>query len=874
MATTVEYALMAGRAYQTNRDPQNQFSIPRGWTEFFHVPDPAIPSFPTTGGFEAVAFKNSSNPNDIVISYAGTDGFLTVDQFANLGLATGFGSGQLNQAADYYLAVQAANPTANITFTGHSLGGGLAALMGVFFGRQATTFDQAPFKNSAELSLLHPDVATNLKQYLLDKTLTDPIQAAARDALVSGLGNFLALRQANGGIPNSSLVSTFRVDGEFLGALPFTPIGASAATLTHGDYFGPFDLHSQALLTAFLQSDAFRLMTSRLPELLGMVFDTNLFAYTTDKSNTTDPNLLEHLIRHQAGVSGSFIADAMLDRYTADLDKLVQAQGGTQGYRDLVKALVAFAMEKYYGETTASAKYQQELFLAVTGGLQFDTQDIAANITSAKGYSQYFVKYLETDPLFTFAERNLIKQKIVDLRDWSIAVGTSGMTAADSNNRGAFMLGGDGNDTFTGGTAGDLLVGGAGSDTLTGGAGADNLIGGAGNDILDGRDGAGGDMLDGGTGYDTYYADNGDTIRDAGGQGKVILNGKTLTFATRNKGETVWHDAAGNTYIYNNGSLQINDPLTIEGFDNGELGIYLDEAEYPPKPKPPVYNSNDAIRRWDPFVLDLDGNGQIDAVGSSASSVYFDFNGDGIAEKAGWIAPQDGLLALDANANNVVDNLGELFGSNIQDGFAELRGHDSNADGKIDIQDADFAKLRVWQDVNQDGISQGGELRTLDELSITSINLATTPANTPIADNLLTATGSFTRNGTTQLAADILLAVNFALTDSNPNRPLDLSPQLDGEVFTLPWLRGYGNVKSLPVAYQEDPALRQAARDLIAQGRNGILQNFDGFMAKWTGLSAAHAAHGVTRTNLTVEDKIWMLENLTGQDLGAWRIAA
>ena len=69
------------------------------------------------------------------------------------------------------------------------------------------------------------------------------------------------------------------------------------------------------------------------------------------------------------------------------------------------------------------------------------------------------------------------------------------------------------------------------------------------------------------------------------------------------------------------------------------------------------------------------------------------------------------------------------------------------------------------------------------------------------------------------------------------------------------------------MAYQESAALRQAASDLIAQGRNGILSNFDAFMAKWIGLTAAHQTHGVTRTNLTTEDKVWMLETLTGQDI-------
>ena len=40
---------------------------------------------------------------------------------------------------------------------------------------------------------------------------------------------------------------------------------------------------------------------------------------------------------------------------------------------------------------------------------------------------------------------------------------------------------------------------------------------------------------------------------------------------------------------------------------------------------------------------------------------------------------------------------------------------------------------------------------------------------------------------------DIEFAYDPALTDANPNRPLDLPPTLDGDVYRLPWLRGYGN---------------------------------------------------------------------------------
>jgi len=432
----------------------------------------------------------------------------------------------------------------------------------------------------------------------------------------------------------------------------------------------------------------------------------------------------------------------------------------------------------------------------------------------------------------------------------------------------------------TGNARNNTLTGNNAANTLIGGAGQDTLIGGSGNDILHGDDGAGGDILEGGAGHDTYYADEGDTIRDSDSKGTIYLNGKQLTFAKRKKGETIWTDAAGNAFTLNGTTLLINDPLTIENFSNGRFGIYLDEQEAPSpssgsgsgssNPLPgPAYNptASSSVRRWDPLALDLDGNGRIDAVASTTSTTYFDFNGDGIAEKSGWVAAQDGMLALDANNNGAIDDLSELFGSATQDGFVELAGLDTNKNRIIDSQDTDYSRLRVWQDSNQDGITQSGELHTLTDLNISAINLAATPANLPAADNLITATGSFTRNGQTQLAADIHLTVNFAQTDSNPNRPLDQAPTLSADVFDLPWLRGYGLVKSLHVAYQESAGLKQAAADLIAQGRDGILANFDGFLAQWSGLAAAHAAHGVTRTTLTTEDKVWMLETFTGQNV-------
>jgi putative lipase involved disintegration of autophagic bodies len=123
MATQIDLALMAGAAYISTRPfDKNKFPIPDGWFEI-----PNTHQNDTVTGFEASRFTNGS---EYVISFAGTYDKSAADLAADVNLGTGVIHDQLIQAAEYYLQVKASAPVgANITLTGHSLGGGLASLV-------------------------------------------------------------------------------------------------------------------------------------------------------------------------------------------------------------------------------------------------------------------------------------------------------------------------------------------------------------------------------------------------------------------------------------------------------------------------------------------------------------------------------------------------------------------------------------------------------------------------------------------------------------------------------------------------------------------------------------------------------------------------
>lgn len=127
-------------------------------------------------------------------------------------------------------------------------------------------------------------------------------------------------------------------------------------------------------------------------------------------------------------------------------------------------------------------------------------------------------------------------------------------------------------------------------------------------------------------------------------------------------------------------------------------------------------------------MIDLDGDG-IETVSQSQSGVHFDLNGDYFAESTGWVSADDGFAVRDVNGNGRIDDISEMFGGPDRSGFGDLAALDGNHDGVITLADAQFASLRIWRDLDGDGITDAGELSTLAESNIASLSTGKTAQN-------------------------------------------------------------------------------------------------------------------------------------------------
>jgi len=213
-----------------------------------------------------------------------------------------------------------------------------------------------------------------------------------------------------------------------------------------------------------------------------------------------------------------------------------------------------------------------------------------------------------------------------------------------------------------------------------------------------------------------------------------------------------------------------------------------------------------------PLVLDLDGDGIELIALESAAAVFWDGDQDGVLERSAWVGAHDGLLAIDLDNDGRVDGHSELFGTEVEDGFAILAQYDSNLDGAIDAADAAFQKLRIWRDADGDAVSDEGELFTLTGLGITSISLQASASTQTIAGNRISSSATYTlANGSSRAIVDAWFRYDNIVTEHQAG------PEgYRADALFLPNLRGYGRIPSLLVATSADGALFAAASEIAA----------------------------------------------------------
>jgi elongation factor P hydroxylase len=179
--------------------------------------------------------------------------------------------------------------------------------------------------------------------------------------------------------------------------------------------------------------------------------------------------------------------------------------------------------------------------------------------------------------------------------------------------------------------------------------------------------------------------------------------------------------------VYNNGTTDFAHWFILmtnngQQFDQGylyrEQRTQLTYQFYPPN----------YVQPTTPILIDTAGDGF--DLSDEFGGVDFDITATEAPMHLAWTEADtdDAWLVLDRDGNGRIDNGKELFGNFTPQPSLALAEFDKpggggNGDGRIDANDAVFAKLRLWKDTNHDGVSATGEVHTLRAMGVAGLGL-------------------------------------------------------------------------------------------------------------------------------------------------------
>ncbi|MFC3655010.1 hypothetical protein FZ025_12685 [Xanthomonas hyacinthi] len=611
--TQLDYAQLSANVYGAKssvRSELNTLQLPNGWNMIGERISPT--------GFMAKAYRNAAT-GEVVIAYAGTTGEdgAALNDWVTGNIPAGVGAfSQAYEAIAFYLEVlklPGVDP-AKTSFTGHSLGGGLASLMAVYFDKKAVVFDQAPFElSAATFTYVAYQAALELAGYTIPQEFYDYDQldyserkSNVQQVVVAGevlsyvTGNGFKINDGNPLLIDPEAESLFGWGGS---------VGA--------DFTKAVDLHSMTLLAGFMKSEVFIEAAKNFKELLPRIFDG---AYKNiAPTSRVISTLLELLVQRQ--IAG----EASLDALAADLAKIVGTdlrgadgsfsvhENGDDKQINLAAALIDVVLAGLYQQ--ANGRTPQKGFTGL----------LAEVLTRADGYVGFDAKALgkQANPgIQSLSQYVSAKTKdmafdasLLEKARWGVQDGGAmHYVGSELDARSDVVIALSGNNTIATGGGDDLVLGGKGNDDISGGSGNDRLYGGAGTD------------------HYRFYSNDSvlatiDRIYDSGGDGVLYVDDVAVTAGAR-LSETTWQDATGNltlTWVPEPvGSLIVKnlvtgDTIYVEKWSNTQFGITL-SGEVPVVTSPAVINLTDNADAYGEFgandandvVIGLAGNDGIE----------------------------------------------------------------------------------------------------------------------------------------------------------------------------------------------------------------------------------------------------------------------
>jgi hypothetical protein len=136
-----------------------------------------------------------------------------------------------------------------------------------------------------------------------------------------------------------------------------------------------------------------------------------------------------------------------------------------------------------------------------------------------------------------------------------------------------------------------------------------------------------------------------------------------------------------------------------------------------------VKELNQKPRQVTPLVIPLAALTDISQLIDHSARIRFDADGSALDREWTWISKDAGWLVYDQRGTKQITSALQLFGNVTfwmfwENGYEALRALDDNQDDRL--AGAELTGLGIWRD--SDGISDGGEVRSLAEWGIVALS--------------------------------------------------------------------------------------------------------------------------------------------------------